>query len=103
MLLETDWGDTIGFGCSRGAAGPSAGAAQRTAIGAARQHTSRQTSAAAAPSSTRPAWPIPRRPAGTTPATRPRPSKPITVLIPLLYPKQQVTCQSIYLGRRYAP
>src|SRR4029450_10642421 len=98
MLLEADWGETIGLGCRRGAAvGLSAGAAQRTAMGAARQQTSRQISAPAVPRSTSPAWAMPRRPAGTTPATRPRPSKPITVLIRIPYRQEQVTCQSVPL------
>jgi hypothetical protein len=85
MVREADWRETIGLGC-RGGAGRDlrAGAARRAAIGPARQQTSRQTSAPAVPSSTCPAWAIPAKPAGTTPATIPRPTKPIAVLIDTL-------------------
>src|SRR5262245_44811242 len=97
MLLEADWGETIGLRCRRGtAAGLSAGAAQRTAMGPARQQTSGHMSAPTVPSSTSPACAVPRRPAGTTPATRPRPSKPITVLIGIPASNEQVTCHTVH-------
>lgn len=98
MIREADGRETIGLGCRGGAGrGLRPGAARRAAIGAARQQTSKQTSAPAVPSTTWPAWAIPAKPAGTTPATIPRPTKPIAVLIETLVsgPKSALVSETV--------
>src|SRR5215831_16335882 len=103
MMRGADGRETIGIGCRDGAGlGRRAGAARRAAIGAARQQTSRQTSAPAVPSITWPACAIPATPAGTTPATIPRPIKPITVLIETLVsgPKSAFVSKTVQLKRQ---
>src|SRR5262250_3999674 len=102
MVREAEWRETIGLGCRGAGRGLRASAARRAAIGPARQQTSRQTNAPAVPSSTCPACAIPAKPAGTTPATIPRPTKPIAVLIDTLVsgPKSAFVPETVQLKRQ---
>jgi hypothetical protein len=81
MLRGVDSGDAMGFRCRRGASDGGAAAARRLATAPTRQQTIRESSAPAVPASTGAACEMPAIPVGATPATRPRPIRPIAVFM----------------------